>query len=242
MRSKLVALGAMALGAGVTLAACSSSPDAANTSSTTTTAATTSSTPSSTTSTTSSSTSTTGTSSQAVNETITTDVRSQLVAAGAAVNNIPVGEYSGLTQGLTYYALDHATGTYWAAAQLVPAPSAIRTHPLGPKSPLKMTGRTTSSPSPLAKVGRLTPMVKRDPTRRARSPFPLTSSSSGDGRLAPAARPLPDRRSGKPPSGVDDRRGSSSKHDPTSGVRWRVSERDWTTSTPPVWRTPEWVA
>ncbi len=119
MKSKLVVLGALALGAGVTLAACSSSPDAANTSSTTTTANTTSSSPS----TTSSSTSTTKTSSQAVNEPVTSAVRSQLVAAGAAVNNIPVEQYSGLTPGLTYYALDHATGTYWAGAQLVPAPS-----------------------------------------------------------------------------------------------------------------------
>ena len=68
-------------------------------------------------------TSTTGTSSQAVNQTVTTAIRSQLVAAGAAVNNIPVVQYSGLTAGLTYYALDRATGTYWAAAQLVPATS-----------------------------------------------------------------------------------------------------------------------
>ena len=123
MRSKLVVLGAVALGAGMTLAACSSSPDAANSSSTTTTAAATSSTTSSSSSTTSSSTSTTGTSSQAANQTVTTAIRSQLVAAGAAINNIPVGEYTGLTPGLTYYALDHTTGTYWAAAQLVPAPS-----------------------------------------------------------------------------------------------------------------------
>jgi hypothetical protein len=128
MRSRLVVFGAMALGAGAMLAACSSSPDAANTSSTTTTAATTttSSTPattSSTTSTTGSTTSTTGTSSHAVNEAVSTAIRSQLVAAGAALNNIPVAQYSGLTPGLTYYALDKATGTYWAAAQLVPASS-----------------------------------------------------------------------------------------------------------------------
>jgi hypothetical protein len=115
----------MALGAGITLAACSSSPDAANTSSTTTTVATTTSTIS----TTSSTTSTTGTSSQAANQTVTADVRSQLVAAGAAVNNIPVTQYSGLTAGLTYYAVDRATGTYWAAAQLVPASTNPNTPP-----------------------------------------------------------------------------------------------------------------
>jgi hypothetical protein len=45
------------------------------------------------------------------------------LAAGAAVNNIPVSEYTGLAPGLTYYALDRATETYWAGARLVPAPS-----------------------------------------------------------------------------------------------------------------------
>ncbi len=46
------------------------------------------------------------------------------MVAGAALNNIPVSEYSGLAPGLTYYAFDMGSDTYWAAARLVPAPSA----------------------------------------------------------------------------------------------------------------------
>jgi len=68
---------------------------------------------------------TTGSSSSAgaVNLPVTDQIRSQLVAAGAAVNDIPTAEYSGLAPGLTYYALDRTTHTYWAGARLVPAPS-----------------------------------------------------------------------------------------------------------------------
>lgn len=65
----------------------------------------------------------------AINLAVTETVRAQLVAAGAALNGIPVAQYSGLTPGLTYYALDQATGTYWAAAQLSPAPSSNPNQP-----------------------------------------------------------------------------------------------------------------
>jgi hypothetical protein len=51
------------------------------------------------------------------------------VAAGAALNNIPVAEYTGLAPGLTYYAYDGATQTYWAAARLVPAPTSDPSNP-----------------------------------------------------------------------------------------------------------------
>ena len=68
-------------------------------------------------------------SSQAVNLPVTNQIRSQLVTAGAALNNIPVSEYSGLAPGLTYYALDKASNTYWAAARLVPAPSPDPSNP-----------------------------------------------------------------------------------------------------------------
>jgi hypothetical protein len=46
-----------------------------------------------------------------------------LVAAAAGLNSIPVAEYTGLTPGLTYYALDTQTNTYWAGAKLQPAPT-----------------------------------------------------------------------------------------------------------------------
>jgi hypothetical protein len=52
-----------------------------------------------------------------------------LVDAGAAVNNIPASEYTGLAPGLTYYAFDQVTDTYWAGARLVPAPSSDPSNP-----------------------------------------------------------------------------------------------------------------
>jgi hypothetical protein len=65
----------------------------------------------------------------AVNMPITDQIRSQLVAAGAALNNIPVAQYSGLAPGLTYYAFDTSSHTYWAGARLVPAPSSDPSNP-----------------------------------------------------------------------------------------------------------------
>jgi hypothetical protein len=74
-------------------------------------------------------TSTTASSSGAVNQPVTDQLRAQLVAAGAALNNIPVAQYTGLAPGLTYYAYDGATQTYWAAARLVPAPTSDPSNP-----------------------------------------------------------------------------------------------------------------
>ncbi len=65
-----------------------------------------------------------GSASKAVaNLKVTASVSHQLVAAAAALNRIPVSEYSGLAKGSAYYAFDGATGTYWAAAQLMPKPT-----------------------------------------------------------------------------------------------------------------------
>ncbi len=54
---------------------------------------------------------------------ISDTVRTQLIAAVAAQIRVAPSEYSGLRQGLTYYAVDTTTETYWAGAQMVPAPS-----------------------------------------------------------------------------------------------------------------------
>jgi hypothetical protein len=68
--------------------------------------------------------SSTGQSQHAVeNLPISDAVRAQLIAALAAQIQVPVSEYTGLETGLTYYALDTTTGTYWAGAKPVPAPS-----------------------------------------------------------------------------------------------------------------------
>jgi hypothetical protein len=67
--------------------------------------------------------------SQTVNLPVTNQIRAQLIAAGAAVNNIPVSEYTGLAAGLTYYAFDPATNTYWAGARLVPGLSSDPSNP-----------------------------------------------------------------------------------------------------------------
>jgi hypothetical protein len=54
---------------------------------------------------------------------VTADLRSQLVAAGAAHNSLPASDYTGLRPGETYYAYDAGTQTYWAGASLDPSPS-----------------------------------------------------------------------------------------------------------------------
>jgi hypothetical protein len=87
-------------------------------SSTTSLAPTTSSTPVAAT-TSSTSTSAPQTSSGPSNLVVTDQLRAELIAAGASFNNIPASEYSGLRPGLTYYAYDPATETYWAGAGLV---------------------------------------------------------------------------------------------------------------------------
>ena len=64
-----------------------------------------------------------------VNVPVTDGVRSELVSAGSALNNIPASEFSGLARGLTYEALDRSTGDYWAGARLVAAPSSDPSDP-----------------------------------------------------------------------------------------------------------------
>jgi hypothetical protein len=57
------------------------------------------------------------------NLTVTTAIKTALLAAGAASHQLPVSDYTGLTAGLTFYAYDPADGLYWAGAQLVPSSS-----------------------------------------------------------------------------------------------------------------------
>jgi len=109
---------AVALG-GVVLAGCSSGSGSGLPATSTSTSTSTSTTSSSGTSTSGSST----TPVAAKNLAVTDVVRSQLVAAGAALNSLPASAYTGLVPGTTYYAYDTATATYWAGAGLVPSSS-----------------------------------------------------------------------------------------------------------------------
>jgi hypothetical protein len=61
------------------------------------------------------------TASGAQNLVVTNAIRSQLLAAGAALHKLPVSDYTGLVKGQTYYALDPATGDRWAGAALIPS-------------------------------------------------------------------------------------------------------------------------
>jgi len=56
---------------------------------------------------------------------VTAEIRSQLLQAGAALNHLPASVFTGLVSGLTYYAYDPATATYWAGAGLVPSSSSL---------------------------------------------------------------------------------------------------------------------
>jgi len=115
MKHPRLVVGALVL-AGSTLAACSTSPSA-RPAPAPSNPATTGANPSSTTP------STATRSATSVNVAVSDQIRTQLVAAGAALNGIPASQYTGLAPGLTYYALDKTTGTSWAGARLVPAPS-----------------------------------------------------------------------------------------------------------------------
>src|ERR1035437_1957546 len=56
---------------------------------------------------------------------VTSEIKSQLLQAGAALNSLPASAFDGLMSGLTYYAYDPATATYWAGAKLVPSSSSL---------------------------------------------------------------------------------------------------------------------
>lgn len=51
---------------------------------------------------------------------VTDQIRAQLLAAGAASKGLSPSDYTGLLPGMTYYAYDAQTSTYWAGAGLVP--------------------------------------------------------------------------------------------------------------------------
>ena len=53
-------------------------------------------------------------------------LRAQLLAAGAALHQLPVKDYTGLAKGETYYAYDPSTKTYWAGAGLVASPTSMK--------------------------------------------------------------------------------------------------------------------
>jgi len=52
---------------------------------------------------------------------VSDEIRSQLVAEGAALNSLPPSAYTGLVPGETYYAYDSSTKIYWAGGGLVPS-------------------------------------------------------------------------------------------------------------------------
>ena len=64
--------------------------------------------------------------SQAQNLVVNQALRGQLVAAGAAMHQLPSSDYTGLIKGETFYAYDPATGIHWAGAGLKASPSSTK--------------------------------------------------------------------------------------------------------------------
>jgi predicted lipoprotein with Yx(FWY)xxD motif len=62
----------------------------------------------------------------AKNLVVTPAVRVSLLDAGAAYHQLPVKDYVGLAKGMTYYAYDVTTKTYYAAAGLDPSPTSLQ--------------------------------------------------------------------------------------------------------------------
>jgi hypothetical protein len=56
---------------------------------------------------------------------VTDAVRAALVQAGATLKGLAVSDFTGLAPGMTYYAYDATTATYWAGARLVPSSSSL---------------------------------------------------------------------------------------------------------------------
>jgi hypothetical protein len=61
-----------------------------------------------------------------VNLKVDDNLRAELVQAGADLKQIPASEFVGLVPGMTYYAYDPDTLTYWAGAKLRPSPTSER--------------------------------------------------------------------------------------------------------------------
>jgi hypothetical protein len=122
MKSRSLLACAALLSASLAMAACSTSSTAQNGTTTTTATGTSTSTSGSTSN-------SSGSSALAMNVQVTDAVRTQLVAAAAGLNSIPVAEFTGLAPGLTFYALDKETNIHWAGARLVPAPSSNPSSP-----------------------------------------------------------------------------------------------------------------
>lgn len=57
---------------------------------------------------------------------VTAAVRAALLQAGAALKGLPASDFTGLAPGMTYYAYDATTATYWAGAGLLPSPSSLQ--------------------------------------------------------------------------------------------------------------------
>lgn len=61
-----------------------------------------------------------------VNLRVNDAIRAELLQAGAQIHGVPASEYVGLVPGMTYYAYDPDTMTYWAGAHLMPSPTSER--------------------------------------------------------------------------------------------------------------------
>ena len=135
---------------------------------------------------------------ETVNQPVTDQLRAQLVAAGAALNSIPVAEYTGLAPGLTYYAYDSATQTYWAAARLVPAPTSDPSNPSRAQVASQDEGSYYLFRQPRGELDGL--RRRRTPARtpRARPPYRRRWPRSGAGPPGAADRPTPDRQGHQP--------------------------------------------
>jgi hypothetical protein len=66
-----------------------------------------------------------GASESAKNLVVTPAVRRSLLVAGARYHRLPAKDYVGLTKGMTYYAFDATSATYYASAGLDPSPNSL---------------------------------------------------------------------------------------------------------------------
>lgn len=62
----------------------------------------------------------------AANLAVSDQIRTDLITAGAKARGLQASDFTSLRAGMTYYAYDPVTKTYWAGGELVPSPHSYR--------------------------------------------------------------------------------------------------------------------
>ena len=167
---------------------------------------------------------------QTSNVVVTDEIRTELIAAGAALNSLSPSDYTGLVPGETYYAYDASTKTYWAGAGLVPNPASTQAQVSAQDDGAYLLFERQAGGTWKAFAVGLAGTAKAAP---ARSRCPLPSSACGAGHRRVAARP----RSDEDQPGPDATDGPGrARYRSNASTLWVSSKSSWYTIFPHTMR------